>query len=161
MVLRTVYNKPICFSAGVTPPLAPQPISQPHLHAVYSLATELFYCRLWAASRKPWGWRVECASPSVHIWEKFLSFANNKFCAFFEKACKIFICPLEHRIFKGQFFSCLLSQETWFRDSVKGEQILWLYSSIGRWEKRRTESSLFSVFLIFLIRGYIYQLSVL
>lgn len=67
-----------------------------------------------------------CLPLCMHLGEGFVIFYN-KLCAFFEKACKISICPLEHWIFKGQFLSCLLSQEMWFQDSLKGFQILWPY----------------------------------
>lgn len=75
---------------------------------------------------RPWGRRKECASLSVHIPEKFLSFAIMNSVPSFKRACEIFICSLEHKIFKGQFLSCLLSRETWFRDSLEGDQIVGL-----------------------------------
>lgn len=74
---------------------------------------------------------------SVHIPEKFLSFAIMNSVPSFKRACEIFICSLEHKIFKGQFLSCLLSREAWFRDSLEGDQILGLCVSLrshsGRW----------------------------
>lgn len=63
---------------------------------------------------------------SVHIPEKFLSFAIMNSVPSFKRACEIFICSLEHKIFKGQFLSCLLSREMWFRDSLEGDQIVGL-----------------------------------
>lgn len=49
--------------------------------------------------------------------------------------------PYNTGFFKGQFLSCLLSQETWFRDSLKGDQILWLYenSPFQQWEMGKRE----------------------
>lgn len=45
----------------------------------------------------------------THLGEVFV-ICYNKFRALFEKACKVFICPLEHRIFKGQFLSSLITR---------------------------------------------------
>lgn len=85
-----------------------------------------------------------CFLVCTHLGEVFV-ICYCKFCAFFEKKifAKIFICSLEHRIFKGQFLSCLLSQEAWFRDGLKGDHTLWLYvnsfSSDGRWGRQDRE----------------------
>ena len=98
-----------------------------------------------------------CLLVCTHLGEVFV-ICCNKFCAFGEKACKIFICSSERRIFKGQFFSCLLSQETWFRDSLKCGQTLWLYvPTMGDEEEKGGQRALFSVFLKFLPPGCIYQ----
>lgn len=74
MIPRTGDNKPIQLSAGLAPPQAPNPSA--------SLISWPAVSRAGCGQHlgRPRGgrgavWRVECASRSVHIWEKFLSFA--------------------------------------------------------------------------------------
>ena len=75
-----------------------------------------------------------CLPVCTHLGEVFV-ICCNKFCAFGEKACKIFICSSEHRILKGQFLSCLSYHEK------HGLQIVWsvakLYGFMCQWWEMR------------------------
>lgn len=63
-------------------------------------ATDRPCSKLWAAPGAGPGEGGEGTPPlSVHIPEKFLSFAIMNSVPSFERACEIFICSLEHDIF--------------------------------------------------------------
>lgn len=149
MVQWTVYNKSIYLSAGLTPSLAQQPISQSRLAVVCGLATELLYSRLWAASGEALeGEGGMCLPFCTHLGEVFV-ICYNKFCAFFERLAKALSAPWNTRFLKVNF--SLVSYH-----KKHGLEIVWrvtkfydlmwiLHSSKGRWAGgRRTENFVLS-----------------
>lgn len=123
-----------------------------------SLATELSYRKLWAALGEALGKEGRVCLLFLYTSQRsFLSFAIMNSVPSFKRACEIFICSLEHKIFKGQFLSCLLSWETWFGDSLKGDQIVGLCVNApsSQWEwgggGKGGRELLLSLFLKFLL----------